>query len=179
MAVVAQPSIPKAKPAFELIDDRLCQKVSPTYDHSRMQEAVALTLRGRLREYGRVGIEWRFTFVGPSGRPQSLVPDVGYLSFNRIPRERRADAQHPDVPPDIAVEILSPGDWRGQVERKREIYLATGTRLVVEIDPVHRTAALHDRFGSRVLDESGILSSESIPELSISLAEIFAALDDP
>jgi Uma2 family endonuclease len=179
MAIAAHPTIPEAKPAFELIDDRLCQKVSPTYDHARMQEAVAVAFRTRLREHGRIGTEWRFTFAGSSGRTQSLVPDVGYLSFARIPRDRREAAQQPDVPPDITVEIRSPGDWPGQVERKREIYLTAGTALVIEIDPAHRTAVLHDRAGTRVLDESGTLSSPAVPELAIPLVEIFAALDDP
>lgn len=179
MAVAAHPTIPEAKPAFELIDDRLCQKVSPKYDHARLQGHVDHLLRALGREHGRVGIEWRFTFDGPEGRPQSLVPDVGFLSFERIGRERRSDAQEPEVAPDIAVEVLSPSDWRGHVERKCELYLAAGTTLVIEIDPGRRTVAVHDRTHTRNLVEPDVLEHPAFPWLHLSVSDIFAALDDP
>ena len=44
MATARHIAIPDAKPAFERIDDRLCQKVSPRYDHARLQGKLFVAL---------------------------------------------------------------------------------------------------------------------------------------
>src|ERR1700734_3518740 len=105
---VATETIPTAKPAFELIDERLCQKVSPRYDHARLQSVVTALFSTWAKDRGRVGTEWRFYFGADRGQ-NSLVPDVAYLSFERLPRDGRDEAQEPQLAPDVAVEILSPG----------------------------------------------------------------------
>jgi Uma2 family endonuclease len=45
--------------------------------------------------------------------------------------------------PDLAVEVLSPGDRYGDVLEKVREYLDNGTRLVWVIDPGKRTAVVY------------------------------------
>ena len=59
MATSTETIIPHAKPAFELIDERLSQKVSPQYDHARLQRNTSLFGDGQGR--GRVGSSGAFT----------------------------------------------------------------------------------------------------------------------
>jgi Uma2 family endonuclease len=59
-----------------------------------------------------------------------------------------ADAsQRPRVAPDIAIEILSPGDRPGRTQRKIETYLEYGATVVLVLHPVRRRVVLH-RAGS-------------------------------
>jgi Uma2 family endonuclease len=46
-------------------------------------------------------------------------------------------------PPDVAFEVTSPRDRRGEVESKTRSWLAAGTHAVVVIDPRRRTATVH------------------------------------
>jgi Uma2 family endonuclease len=177
MAIAVETRIPDAKPAFELVDDRLCQKVSPQYAHAALQLAIGSELTRWARGRGRVGSEWRFTFEA-GGRVASLVPDVGYLSYTRVPRAERAAAQEPACAPDVAVEILSPSDWREQVERKTQLYLAGGTQLVLIVDPLARTLTPHDAAGQRTYRQTESFAHPALPELQLGLAELFAALED-
>jgi Uma2 family endonuclease len=178
MAIAIRASIPTAQPAFELIDGRLCQKVSPKHDHGRLQFILASLVWSWAKGRGRVATEWRFYLDLPQPGRNSLVPDIGYLSFDRLGRERRDDAQEPEIAPDVAFEILSPREWREQVDRKTELYLGAGTRLVVEIDPQRRTAVLHDAGGSRTLGEDDPLEHPAMPGFRLDLRELFAALDE-
>jgi Uma2 family endonuclease len=170
-------SIPEAKPAFELIDGRLCQKVSPRYDHANLQAALAVLFRAWAKGRGRVGTEWQFDLDEPLGR-NSLVPDVAYLSFERLARTERAAAQIPHVAPDVAVEILAPADWRSQIDRKTTIYLAAGTRLVIEVDPAARTVRTRALGLDRVHRVGEIIEHPAMPGFRLDVAELFATLDE-
>ena len=178
MPIATEITIPEAKPAFEFIDERLVQKVSPRYSHARLQYNLAYLIGVWARDRGRVGTEWRFHLDLPEPGRNSLVPDVAYLSYERLPREARAAAEEPHVAPDLAVEILSPSDWRSQVERKTELYIAAGTDVVMEVDPRHRTIAIHDRSGDRSFGEGDVLEHAALPGFRLAVAELFATLDD-
>lgn len=80
--------------------------------------------------------------------------------------------------PDVAVEILSPSDWREHVDRKTALYLEAGTRLVIEIDPQRRTLTTHDATGSAQRGAVGILEHPAMPGFVLDLAALFSALDE-
>ena len=171
-------AIPEAKPAFELIDERLTQKVSPPYDHARLQYNLAYRIGVWAKNRGRVGTEWRFYLDMPEPGRNSLVPDVAYLSYDRLSRDEREAAQEPRMAPNLAVEILSPSDWRSQVDRKIGLYLAAGTDLVMVVDAEERTLTVYDRLGADVFREGDVVEHRALPELRLALTELFASLDD-
>ena len=108
MRTIPDLGIPEVKPAIELYAGVLRQKVSPQFTHARLQMRCAVLLGAWAHRRGRVGTEWRFYFVGRAGEPSSLVPDVAYVSFARLPYDADAQAERPTIAPDIAIEILSP-----------------------------------------------------------------------
>jgi Uma2 family endonuclease len=176
-ATSRETAIPEAKPAFELIDERLCQKVSPRYDHARLQTTLVALFSDWAKGRGRVGTEWRFSLDEPFG-PNSLVPDVAYLSYERLARTERAAAQEPHLAPDVTVEVLSPSDWRSQVDRKTTIYLAAGTRLVLEIDPGVRTVRTRALGLDRVHRAGEIMEHPAMPGFRLDVTALFAVLDE-
>src|SRR5690242_18087723 len=99
--------LPEQKPELEYEDGEVTQKVSPKARHSVLQSACAEAVdrRYRRRKVAMAFPELRCTFGG-----QSYVPDVSVLRWDRIPRT--ADGRVADDvlwPPDIAIEIVSPG----------------------------------------------------------------------
>jgi Uma2 family endonuclease len=80
-----------------------------------------------------------------------------------------------EVPPLLAVEILSPGDRMGQVMRKVKDYLKNGVAIVWVIDPETRNVVVH-RPGREplVVEEIEVLTGEDIfPDLQFRVGEVF------
>ena len=101
-----------------------------------------------------------------------LGPDVSFVSKERVDR---ADDRYYDGPPDLAVEVLSPGDRRGWVERKLAIWLETGTRSVWLVNPRRRTVEVISSTGERrMLHETDELVDDTIPGFRVKVSEIFA-----
>lgn len=70
------------------------------------------------------------------------VPDVSFMAKGRFPGEQLPEG-FSDVPPDLAVEVLSPDDRPREILDKIGEYLQAGVRLVWVIDPQRRTAAVY------------------------------------
>lgn len=169
--------LPETKPETEWVRGRALQKVSPTYDHSRLQAllAIAFTPWAEDGSHGRVGTEWRFRVAPPGAVVRPLVPDVGYLSYDALPADAPRDVvQVPLGAPTVAVEILSPDDRRADVEHKIATYLAAGTAAVIVVDPHRETFAVHDRDGVRVLRAGDTLTHPALPGFSLDVEALFA-----
>jgi Uma2 family endonuclease len=168
--------LPETKPETEWLRGRAVQKVSPQRDHARLQLALASRLMNWAEGRGEVGTEWRFR-VRPEGRPiRPLVPDVSFVSAERLAPLSDEEIQNPLLAPDVAVEILSPGFRRGDLDDKIATLLCAGSKLVVIVDPFARRAELHDGAGVRLVAESGAIAHPALPGFSYPLAELFAAL---
>ena len=69
-----------------------------------------------------------------------VKPDVAFVSTARLPENRRKGSL---VPPDLAVEVVSPADKQYDVTEKAFAYLKAGTRLVWVIEPVAKTVMVY------------------------------------
>ncbi len=167
--------IPEVKPAIESIRGRWYRKVSPKRVHSILQARLAALLLPWAEGKGDVGTEWRYYFLPEGEKPSSLVPDLAYLSHDRMPPAGEL-REMPTIEPDIAVEILSPKDRRKLLETKIEMYLNFGTKLVIVVDPEKRSVTMHDASGIRTFVEPEIAASAAFPDLQIDTAKLFVRL---
>jgi Uma2 family endonuclease len=163
--------IPETKPATEFIDGRLVQKMSPYGLHARVQGAIvtALTIWSKERGRGRVGTEWDFDLTPPGDATHRLVPDVAYVSYERIGFDDDLAAQVPTVAPNVAVEILSTGQTLQNSRRRIDILIACGAQLVVLIDPREQVAWLVDPLGTRPVAREETIEHPALPEFSLPL----------
>jgi Uma2 family endonuclease len=69
-------------------------------------------------------------------------PDVSFVRFGRLPGEK-APKGHCRIPPDLAVEVVSPGDLSYEIEEKVSEYLGAGVPLVWVVHPPTRTVRVH------------------------------------
>jgi Uma2 family endonuclease len=78
--------LPEAEPALEWIGGRVVQKVSPQRKHAlaQMRFAIALEAWGRAGGRGTVGTEREFRLKPPGEVRRPLVPDVAFISFDRL-----------------------------------------------------------------------------------------------
>lgn len=104
------------------------------------------------------------------------APDAAYISRGRLPGPLRGG--YFPVAPDLAVEVMSPGDTATDIHEKTLEYLRAGTRLVWVVYPNTRTVVVRTREGARTLDENGTLEGgEVLPGFSLPVREVFALLE--
>lgn len=124
---------------------------------------------------GDAGPEWRFRVAPPGEEIRPLVPDVAYLSYERMGSAGEDDLEAPQMAPNVVVEVLSPDDKAEHVRHKVGVYLAAGADAVIVVDPKPRTLTIHDASGAVVLDEAAVFSHHALRGLTFQVAEMFAA----
>src|ERR1700676_4201554 len=136
-------ALDERKPYIEVLDGK---KLPDEIPYSIRGQLVA-RIGAQLDEGGGgrccVGRSVRFYFLHANGRWTSLLPDVEYASYARVPRGMADTSQRPRVAPDIAVEILSPGARPERTQRKVDTYLEFGAALVLVLHPMTRAVRLH------------------------------------
>jgi len=166
--------LPETKPETEWVRGRALQKVSPTYRHSRLQSLMWLALDTWAQERGRVGIEWRFRVAPPGEIIRPLVPDVAYLSYERLGPEADDTAQAPLGAPSVAVEVLSPDDRPSDVRDKIATYLRAGTDAVIIVDPQSETVRAESSAGIARFGLGETFRHEALAGFALDVSDYFA-----
>lgn len=77
----------------------------------------------------------------------------------------------------MAVEIRSSDDRPGERERKIELYVLLGSRLVIDVDPSGETLTAIDRDGRRTFTRSEVFVHEALTGVRIDLEPFFARVN--
>ena len=103
------------------------------------------------------------------------APDISFVGKKRVEEVGEFEGFWPGVP-DLAVEVVSPGDAYTEVQQKVEEYLQAGARAVWVVDPRRRTITVYLSVSDiTILGESDALDGDKvIPGFRCSVAEIFA-----
>ena len=107
------------------------------------------------------------------------MPDVAYVSNERLRPLSDAELELPPFAPDVAVEILSPDDRRIDVDDKIGVYLRGGSQLVIVVDPQRRVVELHDSRETVLLDETRAIEHAALPGFTYAVRDLFAVLRRP
>jgi Uma2 family endonuclease len=100
-------------------------------------------------------------------------PDV--LLFEDAERFEDVDLKFAQAPPLLAVEVLSPNDVAGKVNRRIREQLRFGTRLVWLLDPEVRTVTVYASGRYHVLDDTEELTGDDVlPDFRCPVAQFFA-----
>lgn len=172
-------ALPETEPASEYDCGEVFQKPMPDSAHALLQlflGSLILQFLGR-SPAGRAGTEWRCVF-GPRGRKRSFVPDLVYVSRERMPKGDILELRALRTAPDLAVEVLSRGQPNQRFDRKIAFYLAHSVRLVWIIDPrTQLVTVLAPGEEPRTLASGDSLDGgDVLPGFAVEVAEIFAQL---
>jgi Uma2 family endonuclease len=155
---------------YELIDGIAIAKMSPKYFHSRSTGTIYTTLTAWGHSRGRVGIEWAID-LSDNFTP---VPDLIYISFDRLPITWQENAACP-VAPELVIEIISPGQTFGQMIQKASSYLAGGVLRVWVVDPTAQSLTVFYPDAAPITHTGEQIVTDSIfPDLSIVTSQLFS-----
>jgi Uma2 family endonuclease len=163
---------------FELVDGVLVEKVMG-HPESRVAMALILAL-GKYLEKRDLG-----TLSGEGGMfrlPENLVriPDVAFANWNRF-SDADLEAAVPEIVPDLAVEVLSSGNTKQEMDRKLREYFRIGVRLVWYIDPAkQKVTAFSSPTRSKTIGPDEILDGGKVlPGFKLPVAKLFEPLKRP
>lgn len=106
------------------------------------------------------------------------MPDVAYASWDRFPQGDVRDSPYLRAAPDLAIEIISPGQGPGRLIEKIQYYLLYGVRLIWIVDPAGETVmALAPNAEPHTLTRADTLDGGDVPPgFRVALDDIFAQL---
>jgi len=162
---------------YELIKGELI-KVSPPPGHEH--GLVAMNIAGPLYEYVKAR-KLGNVYAAETGflleqSPDTVrAADASFVSRTRIETAGPVEGYWVGVP-DLAVEVLSPGDTVRRVEGKVAQWLEVGTRMVWVISPrLHTVTVYRSLRDIETLTENDTLDGgDVVPGFRISVSEIFS-----
>ena len=165
-------NLPDSAYRHELIKGELLTMPLPQLKHARVAAKLTIKL-GQYVEANQLGDVFAEGGYHIEKDPDTVLgPDVSFIA-------RGHDTDPPDGynpgPPDLAIEVVSPGDRRGRIQRKLGLWLEAGTRSVWLVNPRHRTVEVISSTGDRrMLHEDDELVDDTVPGFRIKVSEIFA-----
>lgn len=158
---------------YELIEGDLIAVSPQGRIHGRVLSNLTLLLGRYIREHdlgellvGDVG------FILDRDPDTVLGPDLAFVTAGRLPE---AEDGYLDLAPDLAIEVVSPGNSPGEIARNVQLYLEAGSSEVWVVRPRAQEIALHRPATAVAIARSGDrLESQMFPNLSIPVSEIFA-----
>ena len=154
---------------WELIDGEIVKVVSNSYSSEvAMLVGALITVFVRQHNLGRVtGADGGYV-VGSD----RYIPDVGFISHARQPQ--RPNTAYNPLPPDLAVEVISPTDDTAKIRIKLVNYTHAGTTLWL-IDPEKQTVEVYAPDAPPLtLDRNGTLNGGTVlPGFSLPVKDIF------
>ena len=102
------------------------------------------------------------------------APDFAFIAKEHFPETEPEEAFWPGAP-DLAVEVLSPGDRMGDVDEKIEEWLAAGCAAVWVVDPKLQTVTIYQSSTKVQVKTAGevLVGDPVVPGFSCALDEIF------
>lgn len=165
-------ALPDGDVACELIDGQAIPKMSPKFFHSRLQKTLLLIFEQWSRGRGRIEPEWAIV-LSRRGQDWVPVPDLTYVSLERLPVEWMLDEACP-VPPELVIEILSPGQSFAELLEKATDYLQAGVERVWIVDAASQTITIvYPDSMPQILSDRMPVSDPLLPDLSLTARAIF------
>ena len=159
----------------ELVDETLVEK-AVGYKQSVVAVAISTILR-LFVSHNKLGL-----ISGADGffRLHSTTrgPDVAFVHRDRFPNGKLPTESYPSIAPNLVVEVLSEGNTRGEMNRKRLEYFHAGVQLIWIVDLANRTVAIYRSSSSfRLVGEDDLMNGEDVlPGFECKVQDFFVDL---
>lgn len=158
----------------ELVDGVLVEKAMGTYES--YLTVVLIQFLASFVDENRLGI-----VLGPDGSMRLMpgllrIPDVSFISFERLPGGAVPRTPVADLAPDLAVEVISPGNTRKEMEGKLGEYFDSGVRLVWYVYPEPREVHVYKGRQQHAVFKEGdaVTGGEVLSGFELELKRLFA-----
>ena len=164
--------MPTSQERYELIEGNIVAKMAPQRFHSKTQRALLRYLEEWGESRGEVGIEWS-VILQRRGKDWVPIPDLLFVFQEHLP-ENLGDEPCP-VPPDLAIEIISPSQTFGEMAEKAMDYLNAGVLRVWVVDPQAQSITV---FAPQAMPityrgDENRLTDTALPDLSLTAHALF------
>ena len=157
---------------YEYVKGELVPMPGTSIRHGKISMNIAYYLYAYVREnqLGRLFTSETSFKVGE----RALKPDVAFLSAARLVEIEDEDKGSP-IPPDLAIEVISPSDIQSRIVGKVFAYLDAGTRVVWIIEPISKTVTVYQsETDIKILTcEDTLTGGEVVPGFSCPVAQLF------
>jgi len=165
-------ALPEGDITYELVDGEAKPKMLPKRFHSSLTGALCFLLTQWNQDRGEVGIEWAIA-LKRKGKDWVPIPDLLYISADRLSRDRILDEPCP-VPPELAIEIISPDQSFGEISGKAIDYLNAGVSRVWVVDAKVKTITIfYPDSPPQTKREDEVITDELLPGLEFTPTQIF------
>lgn len=159
---------------YELVKGIPVEMPPPSFEHSEIAAGVTIDLGNYVRQndLGRVLVECDIQLDEDTVRR----PDVAFITTERLALIEDRTKFAP-IPPDLAIEVVSPSETATTTREKVGDYLKNGTKLVWVAYPKLKEVVVHYPDGSaQTLTEEDTLSGgDVLPGFELPVAQIFEA----
>jgi Uma2 family endonuclease len=158
---------------YELIHGEVVEIVPTGYMHGAAARRIS-SLLGDFVDQHQLGDVVNGETGFQLGPDTMRAADVAFIGKDKL-----ATVTHPEkylpFAPDLAVEVVSPGNTASEIQLKVTLYLDAGCRMVVTIYPDLRQIITYEPGGrSTVIMEDGVFDGgDVLPGLSIRVGEVF------
>lgn len=168
--------LPDDEMHYELVNGMLVSEPPPGVRHGRVASRIVVILDKYVRKHGAgIVVTCDTGFVLARAPDTVRAPDVAFIRMDRY-LAMDDDAGAMTGPPDLAVEVLSPGNRPQEVHAKVADYLAAGTALIWVVDPqTSQVCSYRSLFEPQVQAGSDLLiAGDLLPGFSVPVADIFS-----
>ena len=106
---------------------------------------------------------------------QVRIPDVAFYAWDKLPGRKLPDDPIPEVVPDLAIEVLSRTNSRGEMFAKLKDYFFAGVRLVWYVDPAAGTVDVYtapDKVTTLTAADA-LTGGDVLPGFAVPVADLF------
>ena len=165
--------LPRGRFRYELVKGELLTMSPAGEEHGAVSLNLALEL-GMYVKANKLGIVYAAEtgFKLESNPDTVLAPDVAFIARERV---GQISKKYREGAPDLAVEVISPGERQAKIEKKVGQWLQLGARVVWIVNPQTRLVTVYRSDGSvTVLLESDELTGDDlVPGFRISVRDVF------
>jgi Uma2 family endonuclease len=161
---------------LELVNGEIVEMVPTGGEHGEVGGELfgLIWSHNRIHKLGRVtNAETGYVLtIREDNKAFVRAPDIGFISIKRAPAPFLSDFV--PMPPDLAVEVVSPGDLAEEIEIKVQNYLQYGVRLVWLLYPALKKVFVRKLGQAIELSQGDILSGEDVlPGFEVKVSDIF------
>lgn len=167
--------LPERETKLELVRGRVIETMPPGGLHGRIASKLLTRLENwaSLNGTGETGMESGFSLALEPDTTRS--PDAFFVRADRVQEAGGTPEAYWKIPPDLAVEVISPSESAEDIQAKVRDYLLAGTPLVWVVYPRTREIVEHTPDGlARTRTEKDTLeNADVLPGFSCVVCELF------
>jgi len=161
---------------YELVDGQLLEK-NMSAEAGEISIVLASEIRAFLKQHAIARITAEATFqCFPTDPYRVRRPDLAVVLTRHFDPDNWVEG-HLRIPPDIAIEILSPNDRVRDLDEKLDDYRSAGVSLVWIVKPERRSVVVYRADGSQqpLMEHDTLTGEPVLPGFSVVVASLFPA----